>query len=151
MYMSEPAELSAPEVEMVQAGLGEMELGSVTTSHPAYAFDRLNQVWLHGEYSPALTPAFSLAPSEWSLGMTDDFMKSIRGVERTMQGRILEALSYIIKEPTAAHGDTVRPLSGDLKQCWRYRIGDYRLVYRADPTSKRVVLLAFAPRADSYR
>jgi mRNA-degrading endonuclease RelE of RelBE toxin-antitoxin system len=42
------------------------------------------------------------------------------------------------------------PLDANLKGCWRYRIGDWRLVYRPDPRERTVVLLDFAPRDGIY-
>jgi mRNA-degrading endonuclease RelE of RelBE toxin-antitoxin system len=66
------------------------------------------------------------------LGMTDQFIKRVRGVDRKLQGRILEALSYLAVAPMSSRGDTVVPLTGEWKDLWRYRIGDYRLVYRPD-------------------
>jgi hypothetical protein len=48
-------------------------------------------------------------------------------IDRKLQGRILEALVEITKNPTEVRGDTVKPLTGDLKGFWRYRVGDYRI------------------------
>jgi mRNA-degrading endonuclease RelE of RelBE toxin-antitoxin system len=60
---------------------------------------------------------------------SEDFIKSVAKIDKKLQGRILEALAKITEAPTTIIGDTVKPLSGDLKGLWRYRIGDYRLVY----------------------
>jgi hypothetical protein len=88
--MVDPEEYSASAREGIRAGLNEIALGSITTTHPAFAFDELRQVWRYGEYSVERTPGFSLSRSEWTLGMTEEFMKAIRGIERTLQGRVLE-------------------------------------------------------------
>ena len=37
---------------------------------------------------------------EWFLGLSDEFNKSIEGVDRKLQGRILEAIRNIINKPT---------------------------------------------------
>jgi hypothetical protein len=55
---------------------------------------------------------YSLAAPDWFLGMTDEFRKGISAVDRKLQGRIPEALSYITKTPVSPKGDTVKPLSG---------------------------------------
>jgi mRNA-degrading endonuclease RelE of RelBE toxin-antitoxin system len=93
---------------------------------------------------------YSLASPDWFLGMTDEFRKAISAVDRKLQGRILQAISYIAATPVAAKGDTVKPLSGDLKKLWRYRIGDYRLVYRPDEARRQVMLVAFTSRPGAY-
>jgi mRNA-degrading endonuclease RelE of RelBE toxin-antitoxin system len=94
--------------------------------------------------------SYSLEPPDWLLGMTDEFRKGIAVVDRKLQGRILEAMSYIARTPLSPKGDTVKALSGELKELWRYRIGDYRLVYRPDESRKQVMLVAFTSRGDSY-
>jgi len=82
--------------------------------------------------------------------MADSFKKAIRSIDRKIQGRILEALSYIADSPITTIGDTIKPLTGDLKGCWRYRIGDFRLVYRPDPSTGDITLLSFDSRGSSY-
>jgi mRNA-degrading endonuclease RelE of RelBE toxin-antitoxin system len=62
----------------------------------------------------------------------------------------MAALADISRKPTIIKGDTIKPLSGDLKGLWRYRIGDYRLVYRPDETYQKVTLIAFDSRGSIY-
>jgi mRNA-degrading endonuclease RelE of RelBE toxin-antitoxin system len=71
-------------------------------------------------------------------------------MDKKTQGRILEAIGKISRAPTVAAGDTVKALSGELKGCWRYRIDDYRLVYRPQYRFNRIVLLLFASRGSIY-
>ena len=42
-------------------------------------------------------------------------------------------------------------LSGRLKNVWRIRIGDYRLLYDSDDKAKKVVLLDLGHRRQIYR
>lgn len=93
---------------------------------------------------------YRLVRPEWYIGMTNDFIRSLRNVDKKMQGRILDALKDICDQPTVAKGDTIKPLSGDLNGLWRYRIGDYRLTYKPDHESKHVLLLSFASRGSAY-
>ena len=90
------------------------------------------------------------AERPWLLAMTEEFKKAIRAIDRKLQGRILEAISHILSAPTKAMGDTVKPLTGDLKGVWRYRIGDWRLLYQPRVEAKQVVLLTFTSRGDAY-
>lgn len=89
-------------------------------------------------------------PPPWFLGMSRAFTNAISGIDRKLQGRILEALAQICSDPVKARGDTIKPLRGELDGCWRFRIGDYRLVYSADPETGNITLLAFASRGSIY-
>lgn len=85
----------------------------------------------------------------WFLGMSTDFLKAIEKLDRNIQGRILQAIGYIVGDPLTAKGDTVKPLKGP-EGLWRYRIGDYRLVYFPDINKSHVVLIAFTARGSAY-
>jgi mRNA-degrading endonuclease RelE of RelBE toxin-antitoxin system len=93
---------------------------------------------------------FSLAGSGFLLLFSDTFTKSIAKIDKNLQGRILDAITKIGKAPATAVGDTVKPLTGNLKGLWRYRIGDYRLVYEPGEDGKRITLISFEPRGDVY-
>jgi mRNA-degrading endonuclease RelE of RelBE toxin-antitoxin system len=89
-------------------------------------------------------------PPPWYIGMSSNFSKAISKIDRKLQGRILEALAHITESPTTIRGDTVKPLTGELKGCWRYRLGDYRLIYSPDQSSGDITLLAFASRGSIF-
>jgi mRNA interferase RelE/StbE len=101
---------------------------------------------------PARKRVLDTDPSlrHWLIGMTKEFLDAIKSIDRKLQGRILEAISHICTKPLVAYGDTIKPLTGDLKGYWRFRIGDYRLVYFPDEQNKKVVLIAFTNRGASY-
>ena len=86
----------------------------------------------------------------WVISFTPKFQKSVLGIDRKLQGRVLLAISEISEDPLTPHGDTLKPMTGDLKGLWRYRLGDFRLVYQPKESSQTVVLLAFASRGDVY-
>ena len=99
-------------------------------------------------------PHFSLdttrASQPWALSLTSDFRKAVACVDKKMQGRVLEALSELSVNPNTAIGDTVRPLVGDRKGLWRYRLGDFRLIYEPLTKIHVVKLVDFAPRGQVY-
>ena len=64
-------------------------------------------------------------PKPWGFKITDQFMSSIKRIDKKLQGRILEAITKISLSPTTSTGNTIKPLTGDLEGFWRYRIGDY--------------------------
>jgi len=89
-------------------------------------------------------------PLDWKIAFTATFSKAISTVDRSMQGRVLLALAELSSDPATARGDTVKPLVGDKRGLWRYRLGDYRLVYEPDANDRMVVLMDFAPRGGVY-
>ena len=92
------------------------------------------------------TPEITL----WLIGMTKQFMKDIQQIDRKLQGRVLEAITDLCRSPTTPRGDTVKPLTGERKSLWRYRLGDFRLIYLPDETKRNVTLVAFASRGTIY-
>lgn len=96
-----------------------------------------------GESSPDQKPS-------WLISISNQFAKDIQNIDRKLQRRILIVIGIIYKDPTRAKGDIVKPLGSDFKGLWRYRIGDYRLVYHIDSESKHIILIAFASRGKKY-
>jgi len=93
---------------------------------------------------------YSIAEPEWYIGLTGDFNKAIGKIDKKLQGRILQALGNIVKAPLVSVGNTVKPLTGNKKGLWRYRIGDFRLIYQPDQASKHILLLSVLPRGSAY-
>ena len=74
----------------------------------------------------------------------------MESIDRKLQGRILEAVTDIASAPVTNRGDTVKRLSGDMDGFWRYRIGDFRLVYYPDEATRTITLCDFASRGSAY-
>ena len=152
----------------IRAALHEFEADQLEFHHPAVTAQSLASLWQLGDAAPRrlepstyvreappeslrykTRPALPAEP-EWDLGLSTEFRKAIRSIDRKLQGRVLQAIDHISAKPTVAQGDTVTPLGGDLKGLWRYRIGDYRLLYRPDSQNQRVVLVTFVSRGGAY-
>jgi mRNA-degrading endonuclease RelE of RelBE toxin-antitoxin system len=86
----------------------------------------------------------------WLIGFSSHFVEDISTVDKNVQGRILDAITKISTAPVASKGDTVKALTGELKGMWRYRIGDWRLVYLPNARDHSVTLMRFAPRGSVY-
>jgi mRNA interferase RelE/StbE len=55
-----------------------------------------------------------------------------------------------LKQNPRSHSNSKR-LKGRLAGLWRYRVGDWRVVYRIDDEQDRVVILAIAHRREAYQ
>lgn len=91
-------------------------------------------------------------PPPWVIGLTKQFKKDIEGLDRKLQGRVLEVLAKLssYSYPFHPEGDTFRPLTGDRIGCWRYRIGDHRLVIQPRFEYCQLDALIFASRGSVY-
>ena len=45
----------------------------------------------------------------------------------------------------------IKRLSGTLSGQWRYRVGEWRVIYRVDEGAGQVIVLAICHRRDAYR
>jgi len=86
----------------------------------------------------------------WMLAMSNSFVDSIKKIDGKLRGRVLECLSHLSRDPMSLKGDTVKPLGGELKGWWRYRLGDYRLIYAPDQDRMEILLVDFVPRGGAY-
>lgn len=93
---------------------------------------------------------FSIREPDWYIGLTNEFLKSINKIDKKLQSKIFDALKSISESPTEPNGNTVKPLGHQLKGIWRYRVGDYRLLYKPDASSKQILLLRFSHRKKAY-
>jgi len=86
----------------------------------------------------------------WQSIFSEDFKKCLRTIDKKLKGRILEAVLQISENPTTLQGDTVKPLRNELAGCWRYRIGDYRLIYKPIKEVFKILFLDFGSRGGIY-
>jgi len=92
-----------------------------------------------------------ISQRDWSLKITENFMSSIKKIDRKLEGRILEAIIQLSGHPTTPQGDTIKPLTADKKGYWRYRIGDYRLIYLPVDKLREILLISFGSRGSAYQ
>ncbi len=86
----------------------------------------------------------------WKVEWDDRARKELRSLSNDLQTTIL---SYL-KERIATNQDPKRfgkPLVGNKKGLWRYRIGDYRLVCFIENKVCIVLVLAIGHRSSVYR
>ena len=83
------------------------------------------------------------------LAMKRTFLSDFIRLDKGIQKRVIHSVSEIEKNPGEQRGDTVKKLIHH-DQLWRYRIGNFRLVYAFYPKREVVQLLGIAPRGDVY-
>lgn len=86
----------------------------------------------------------------WQLIFTPAFQKDLFNLKGVKQMDLVQAIIEISESPRTPKGDTIKVLQGELKGKFRYRIGDFRLVYEPDTESSKVFLLALRPRGGVY-
>ena len=86
---------------------------------------------------------------EWRFKATSNFIKDVKK-RIGLFDSILKAVEKIRQHPTSPRGNTVKRLTRDLKGMWRYRIGDFRLVYEPDDKRRVVHLMSISHRKDVY-
>ena len=63
-----------------------------------------------------------------------------------MHELILKSIEKLQITPFPSHS---KKLAG--RECWRLRIGDYRILYAVDKKRKEIAILSVAHRKDAYR
>jgi len=114
---------------------------------------KLNRFWnsnIHPSVNNFLIQ-FSRDYTPWNIILSETFLKSIKKVDKKIQGRILEAISKLSTNPDLVVGNTVKPLTGDKNGLWRYRIGDYRLIYNVENDAQKIELMSFDSRGNVYK
>lgn len=86
----------------------------------------------------------------WKVEFTPAADKHFARLDRAWQRRII---AYMEKE--IAHLDDPRvrgkPLTGELRGLWRYRIGDYRAICRITESTVTILVIQIGHRSDVYR
>jgi mRNA interferase RelE/StbE len=68
--------------------------------------------------------------------------------EKLLARKLARCFEQLEREPR--HHSNVKPLRGNLAGCYRYRVGDYRVLYRIDDSQKVVLVLKIAHRSEVY-
>lgn len=87
---------------------------------------------------------------DWLVTLKPSYSTDFIELPKDLQKRATQAQVELEQNPITPRGDTVKQLKG-WENLWRYRIGDYRLIYSVAPEQHVVCLLAIGPRGDIYR
>ncbi len=78
----------------------------------------------------------------------DQVEKDLKALGRQTAQKILSKIErYLAQDPQGLG----KPLKGDFEGYWRYRWGDYRVIYRIAHKEILILVLRIAHRKDIYR
>ena len=80
---------------------------------------------------------------------TAKFKKKTRRAPQHLKKKIDAAFEEIRKEPH--HGVNIKQLKGKLSDFYRYRMGDFRLIYKVLDDRVLIIAVDFGPRGDIYK
>jgi len=93
----------------------------------------------------------TLLLSEFRIAETDTFKKTIRKKEYKNIYKKIQVYVYPQLQKNPYFGRNIRKLKGDLKNLYRFRVGDYRLFYLIDEDKKILYIADLHHRKDAYR
>ena len=85
----------------------------------------------------------------WRFAALSGFRKDVWRQPNLFE-RVANAIVKICEDPMTPRGNTIKRLTGDMQGYWRYRLGDFRLVYRPDVDRLTVYCYRLAPRGGAY-
>lgn len=85
----------------------------------------------------------------WKLLTSKNFDKQIKTLDRETQKRIL---AFLKKRVIIAENPRIlaKPLSGSLREYWRFRVGDYRIIADIQEEALTKVALDLGHRKEVY-
>ncbi|WP_172117021.1 type II toxin-antitoxin system RelE family toxin [Halomonas hibernica] len=86
----------------------------------------------------------------WRIELTDDAVKQMKKMRHTDAKRIRDYLRSRV-QPLEDPRQLGKPLTGQLSELWRYRVGDYRLIASIEDKEVRILVIRVGHRRDIYR
>ena len=100
-------------------------------------------------YNKSYTAIIINNTMKWSLSIADTFFSDLGRVNKKAKNKWADVQNRLKDSPTDPSGSAIKKLT-HWKNLWRYRIGDYRLIYRADNKTSTVTCLILDKRDDAY-
>lgn len=133
-------------VALDSSAVSEVLLRKATERENSDAYEHKSKSYACADIAPPTRPP------PWSIGFSRQFQKDTSNLDRKLLGRVLIALEDVSTYPVPLrpHGDTFKPLSGEMSGHWRYRIGDHRLILQPDVTLAQINVLQLEARGSVY-
>lgn len=81
----------------------------------------------------------------WDCKFDKAALKDVQKIPQQQQKRILQAIGLIAKDPYRPH-NKIKRLGGVLTGYFRFRLGNYRIVYLLNPDAQTMLVTAVLPR-----
>lgn len=85
----------------------------------------------------------------WEIVLTKPAKRVYDRASKDIKQRLESCFEDLEKNPI--YGNNIKPLTGQLKGLIRYRVGDWRLIYRLFKEKKIVEIVAILPRGKAYK
>ena len=86
----------------------------------------------------------------WTITQKPSFLDDFIELSKDLQKSVGNAIADMTSDPVTPRGDTIKKLVG-YRNLYRYRIGDFRLIYVAEQAAQMVNLLRVGPRGNIYK
>ncbi len=84
----------------------------------------------------------------YKVELSEKARESYLKADRPLAQKLARCFSQLEKEPS--HHSNIKRLAGKLSGHYRYRVGDYRVIYRIDERQEIVFVLRIAHRRQAY-
>lgn len=88
--------------------------------------------------------------TKWQIIQKPAYLSDFVELNKNLQQAVVAALRELEQDPLTPRGNTIKKLKG-YTNVYRYRLGDFRLLYAAKPEAKLLQLLAIGPRSSVYQ
>lgn len=85
----------------------------------------------------------------WEIVLTKPAEKVYDKVPKDIRQRFDRCFEELEENPL--YGSSIKQLTGQLKGLYRYRVGDWRIIYRLFKDKMSVEIIAILPRGDAYK
>ena len=86
----------------------------------------------------------------WSVELSKSALKDLERSGKLVSSRILDNLGNLSNYENPLRHKDVRALEGKLRAFYRFRVGEYRVIFELDPGNRRIGVLAVVPRGKAY-
>ena len=86
----------------------------------------------------------------WQTVQKSAYLADFIELNKNLQHAVVKAVAELEQDPITPRGNTIKKLKG-YENVWRYRLGDFRLIYAVAPEARLIRLLAVGPRSSVYQ
>ncbi|MCA9979175.1 MAG: type II toxin-antitoxin system RelE/ParE family toxin, partial [Anaerolineales bacterium] len=88
--------------------------------------------------------------SHWQITQKPAYLMDFIELNKNLQQAVVSALQELEQDPVTPRGNTIKKMKG-WENVYRYRLGDFRLLYAAKQEAQMIQLLAIGPRGSVYK